>query len=474
MRNLCLTLLLLPTGLVGQSGGPLVALPHGFSVDPGTVLPGLTAGKMLFSNSGFDAYQPPTPPAGFVVPDFSTFLGGATVDVDALSIGMDWVVSTLTGIATVPPPRWAAVTASVTPGTSGAPGSLIAAEAAGVGGVAADTIAYVIPGSSLPPAIVGVPFRAQDAGELNPAFLTTTGNIDAHDIYIALLYLENPQIAALLPPPTVYFSVTDATKASIPFGWTASPPLRSGATVFRTTWVPSTMSWTLPTVAYTPFDFGLTTAEDIDAIAIDLASGFALFSTNLLLPPPPTGPRDPLLFQVLGSGTNSIYRLPNGTPISSELGLGLGSDDIDGICALDPGSAASPSPINLPLMVGTPGPPLPLGTPTQLSASAWRVLDPVSNQEFATTWMTGWPPPGNPQVSLAISAASIGGPFGPYVFLDTFLRPDPTNQYEGHPHKTELVIPPSVSLSGQELWFLWGSIAQTGSFDTSLPIGLIL
>ena len=36
--------------------------------------------------------------------------------------------------------------------------------------------------------------------------------------------------------------------------------------------------------------------------------------------------------------------------VMKALGLGLGSDDIDGICALDPGSAASPSPINLPLM----------------------------------------------------------------------------------------------------------------------------
>ena len=472
MRSLCLSLLLMPATLAAQSGGPLVALPHGFSVDPATLVPGLTAGKMLFSNSGFDSYQPPAPPPGFVTPDFATFLGGAAVDVDGLSIGYDWVVSDLLGVASVDPNRWAAITASVSPATTGEPGSLIAAEAGAPGGVAADTIAYVIPGSALPPAIVGVPFRAQDAIELNPAFGATAGNIDAHDIYIGLLYLENPQLAALLPPPTVYFSVSDATKTSIPMAWTSTPALRSGATVFSTTWLPGSMAWTLPVVAYTPTDFGVSSAEDIDAIAIDLASGFALFSTSILLPPP-SGPRDPLLFQVLGSGTNSIYRLPGGTPISSELGLGLGSDDIDGICALDPGSAASPSPINLPLMLGTPHQALPLGTQNQLSASAWRVFDRVSNQEFATTWMTGWPPPGNPQVSLAISAASLGSPFGPYVILDVFTRPNPTNNFEGHPEKTELQIPPSISLSGQELFFVWGALSPN-SFDTSLPVGLIL
>lgn len=472
MRTLLLSLLMLPASLAAQSGGPLVALPHAFSVDPLTVLPGLTTAKVLFSNSGFDSYLPPAPTPGFVTPDFASFLGGAIVDVDGLSIGYDWVVSSTLGVAGVGPARWAAVTASVTPATVGAPGSLIASEATAAGGASSDTFAYVIPGSALPAAIVGVPFRAQDAKELIPAFGSIPSNVDAHDIYIALLYLENPQIAAMLPPPTVFFTVTDATKGSIPAAWTTVPAWRSGATVFSTTWLPGALAWTLPTVAYTPMDFGVTPAEDIDAIAIDLASGYALFSTSILLPPP-TGPRDPLLFQVLGSGTNSIYRLPGGTPISSELGLGLGSDDIDGICALDPGSAASPSPINLPLMVGSPQQQLPLGTPNELSASAWRVFDNVNNQEVATTWMTGWPPPGSPQVSLAISAASLGSALGPYVILDVFTRPNPSNNFEGHPEKTELVIPPSISLSGHELYFVWGALSPN-SFDTSLPVSLIL
>lgn len=462
------------TTLHAQSNGPLLALPHVFSVDPVTTLPGYSPDKMLFSNSGVDSYEPPPPPpASASVPDFATFLGGAAVDVDGLSIGYDWVVSTLTGEAAVAPPQWAAITASVTPATTGALGSLIEAEAGAPGGVAADTIGYVIPGSSLPASIVGVPFRSQDAGELNPGLIGAPGNIDAHDIFISLLYLENPQIGATLPPPTVYFTVTAASTASIPTVWTTVPSERSGATVFSTTWDPAG-SWDPVVVAYTAGDFGVDPSEDIDAIAIDRVRGTALFSTDILIPPPSGSTRDPLLFTVLGSGANWIYRLPiTSIPLSTELGLGLGSDDIDGICSLDPGSAGQPSPIALDHMIGRPGQPLPLGTNNGLATSAWRVLDPVAPAEFATTWMTGWPPPGNPQPSLAISAGSLGGPFGPYVVLDVFVRPQPSNQYEGHPEQTIVQIPTSVSMSGQQLFFIWGALSPA-TFDTSLPVSIRL
>jgi len=474
MRSLMLTLFALPVALVAQApGGPLVGLPHGYSVDPGTLLPGSTASKLQFSNAGIDATQPSAPIPSSAIPDFTTYLGGAPVDVNGFSLGWDWVVANAIGEAVVAPPQWAAVTGSVTPGTVGLPGSLVSAEGSALGGVAADIIGYVIPGSSLPPAIVGTPFRAQDALELNPLLAGTPGNLDAHDIYVSLIYLENPQLAPLLPPATVYFTVTAATAPLIPAAWITSPTQISGATVFSTTWIPTTMSWTPPAVAFEAADFGIDVTEDIDALAIDSAQGTALFSTDLLLPAPVGPARNPLLWTVLGSGIHFIYRLPNGTPLSTELGLGLGSDDIDGICSLDPGSAANPSPINLPLMLGTPLPPLPFGVPNDLRASAYRTFDPFSQQEFANTWMVGWPPPGNQQLSLAVSAAALGNPGGPYIVLDVFTRPQPTNQYEGHPEHTYLQIPPSVSMTGQQLFFLWGALSPS-TFDMSLPLRLVL
>jgi hypothetical protein len=105
-------------------------------------------------------------------------------------------------------------------------------------------------------------------------------------------------------------------------------------------------------------------------------------------------------------------------------------------------------------------------------ASAFRTFAPISQQEFANTWMTGWPLPGNPQFSLAISAAALS-PAGPYVVLDVFVRPQPANPYEGHPEHTCLQIPPSISLTGQPLFFVWG-VLSPNAFDTSLPIRLTL
>jgi hypothetical protein len=174
---------------------------------------------------------------------------------------------------------------------------------------------------------------------------------------------------------------------------------------------------------------------------------------------------------VLGSFTNYVYRLPNGIPISVEIGLGLGPDDVDGVCSLDPGSPAAPSQIRLPFQLGTPFPPLPSGLPTALQASAFRYLDQAQNQEFAETWMTGWPPPGTPQPSLAIVGASLAGSFGPYTVMTFFVRPA-GSPFAGHPEHFRIAIPPSVSLTGQPLYFLWGALGT--AFDVSHPVQLLL
>lgn len=464
--------LLLPAGLVAQaSGGAVFALPHGFSLDPGTVLPGLGSGSIVFADAGIDGVLPsPLPLPG--APDFATYLGGAPLDVDALSLGHDWVVGNSIGEAVVGAGQWAAITFTVTRPTAGLPGSVIAGAAAEADGAAADVFAYVIPGSTLPPVFVGVPFRAQDSTETSTFVGGVPGNLDAHDLFLALLYYENPQLAAILPPPTVFFSVTAATAPAIPAAWGIPPAMKSGATVFATTWLPATSTWSVPIVALTPASLGILASEDLDGLALDLAHARVLFSTDKLLPPP-TGARDPILYSLLGSGVHWVYRLPGGGPISYEVGLGLLIDDVDGICALDPGSTATPSQVRLPFQLSTIEPPLPTGLPTQLQAVAWRRRDPVTQQEFAETWMTGWPPPGSPQPSLAIVGASVSGASGPYTVLDVFVRPQPGNPFAGHPEHHRIAIPPALSLSGLPLHFLWGALSPT-SFDVGHPISILL
>ncbi|MCB9876865.1 MAG: hypothetical protein H6835_04600 [Planctomycetes bacterium] len=462
---------LFAVGLVAQSKGPLLGLPHGFSIDLTTSLPATSAGRLRLTDAGIDGVLPPSRTPSPTIPDFSTFLGGAAVDVDAFSLGWDWIDSTPLGEAVVPPGQWAALTYTVSRATVGVPGKAIYDEALG-GDAAADVFAYVIPGSALWATVIGVPFRSVDATEM-AAFGGGPGNVDAHDVYAALIYQENPDIAALLPAPTVYFSVTDASKAAIPAAWTTSPAAVSGATVFATTWIPGSLSWTTPVVALTAVDLGIDPAEDLDALALDVAHGVLLFSTDLLLPPPGGVARNQLLFSVVFSGIHVPYRLPTGPELSDELGLGLGPDDIDGICALDPGGPGAPSPVLLDRMIGAVPQALPTSFPTLLQASAFRHQDPVTGNLLASTWMTGWPPPGTPQTSLAISGVAFGGPFSSYLILDVFVRPDPSNPWQGHPQHTDLVVPPTLSLSGAQMAYLWGALSLS-SFDVSLPVVVTL
>lgn len=470
MRHHLLTALLLAPALAAQSRGPVLAMPSGFSIDPATTLLGGSADRLELDDSGIDGALPPRRVPGGAIPDWDTFLGGAAVDVDAMSLGLDWIVSNPLGEAVVGPMQWAGLTYSVSRATIGAPGTVIAREAATANGAAGDVFGYIIPGSAFTPALVGLPFRSKDSSEIAD-FTPSVPNIDAHDLFISLIYQENPALAALLPPPTLYFSVTDATVAAIPAAWLTVPLSASGATVFATTWLPASGAWTPPVVAFPPAALGLDPTEDLDAFAYDPIRATALLSTDPLLPPPLGPPRNPVLWTALGSGVNSPYVLPaGGGDISDELGLGIGTDDIDGICSLDPGSAPAPSPIFLPAMMGTVEQPLPIG-PLALDAALWRRTDSIGNQ-FASTTMTGWPTPGVPQLGFAISAASLSGPFGPYILLDAFVR-DPIDPFEGNPQRTEVLLPPTLLLSGLPIHFVWGAL-DNNVLAFSAPVGMVL
>ncbi|MBM4063894.1 MAG: hypothetical protein FJ265_22775, partial [Planctomycetes bacterium] len=135
-----------------QSGGPTLALAHGFSVDPGTPLPPFTAGSVVLTRTDLDAGPPVLEPPLPGRPDFNALPIPAALDLDALSLGLDWIPSDGAGNAVVPPGNWAAFTWSVRRSTLGAPGSLVAREVAQPDGAAGDVFAYVFPGSTLPPA----------------------------------------------------------------------------------------------------------------------------------------------------------------------------------------------------------------------------------------------------------------------------------------------------------------------------------
>ena len=76
-----------------------------------------------------------------------------SLDVDAISIGEDWVVGeACTGKAIVPTGRWAAIAFSVTRNTTGKAKGAIRREAGATDGAAADVFSFVLRGSAMPSA----------------------------------------------------------------------------------------------------------------------------------------------------------------------------------------------------------------------------------------------------------------------------------------------------------------------------------
>jgi hypothetical protein len=475
-RYRCLALSMLAAGAVlpaQKSDGPTMAVAHAMMFDTLTAVG--APGVIHWKGAGFDSVAPgvwaPAPLPG--VPDFATLFGGLAVDVDGLSSGYDWVLSLSDGTASTQAGDWGAISFSVTRGTLGAANTRIAAEVASADGAAADLFAYVIPGSALPPDLVGVTFRAQDSTEVNAFVPGQKGNITAHDIFLSLLFRENPQLVPTLPLKSVFFTVTTAAAQSplLAAWWNGTLP--SGATILRTDWNGS--NWTTPVPFLLPADLGLTSAEDVDALAVDVMRGRVLFSTTRQ---PGLPQHDPLLFARVGTQGNAIYHLPpsplwpNGQPVSDAIGLagGGGPDDVDGICSLDPSGGGGPTGLPLGMYLGTHQPPL-LPVPNQLSSSVFRRFDAASGNEGFVTFMTGWPPPGTPSPGFAVVAFRVPSAASPYETGAFFLRPV-GSPFDGHPERFDLLFPPYFSMLGIDVEFIWG--AASADIDVTEPVRITL
>ncbi len=184
--------------------------------------------------------------------------------------------------------------------------------------------------------------------------------------------------------------------------------------------------------------------------------------------------RDQVLFSPLGSGTNFVYRRSDGTPVSARLGLTVGGhDDIDGICALDPGTGNQ---VRFDRMIGTPQTPLLGGVPGSLGTSLYRRRLPQTNQDQLISEMTGFPPPGLPAPGLAAVGIAFGTPTSPYATAALFVRPNPTSPYfnfQGHPEQWLLNIPSSPVWIGLPVFVVWAAFDGT-SLDVSPPLGILL
>lgn len=450
-----------------ESGGFFHGVPAALSLESAA---GVAGDSMLMKGHGFLQVAPPAWPAGNgPIVDLARILAncggtccggglcpGTGLDVDALSMGLDWILADdSTGRIAFPPgvPRWAAITFSVTRGSQGAPGSRIRAESS-TNGAGADVFSWVLPGSAIPAPLVTRTERAHDSTEIDLSGVPNA-ELDALDHFLPLFGLE-PGMRALMPQlPTIFFSVSDATKTRVPCAWWGNTP-PSGATILKVSLLP-TGAWGCPTPFKTFRDLALQQGEDLDALAVDLANQRILFSTK-------TAGRDEILFLYCGtdSGTPVPYENPSGNPVSLEIGLG-GSDGVDAICAMDPTLRQTGGPNPFHFFVGTPRPGLmprpPFLEPAPtLSASAFRNF--VNGSTRLDTWMVGWPATGQGQGVAAVFLTFEDTLFPIFGLGPPFLRNHLNPVFAGDPQHFGLVVPPNLSLINVRVTFRWFALGM--------------
>src|SRR5690606_35745941 len=139
---------------------------------------------VLLKHPGLDG-KPPAPGTAYDLEAILRHCGAKErLDVDAVSLGEDWVIADAQGRIQMPNNRWAALTVSVTPGTKGVAGTPLAAEA-NRNGAHSDVFSWTLPGSAVPPEFLGTA-RGVDAEEMS----FRREDIDALDGFVPLFGLH--------------------------------------------------------------------------------------------------------------------------------------------------------------------------------------------------------------------------------------------------------------------------------------------
>lgn len=457
-----------------QSRGLLAGAATAVLVDGG--LGGANDAETQFHRNGFLQAPPQTFPALPSSPDLAGILQahGAPpgIDVDDISTGRDEVLVDTSGVLQVPTFRWSVWSFSLKNGAVGLPGSAIAAEAAS-GSVGSALFSWVLPGSNLPPQVVGVTERSHSRRDLGLGGVNP--EVDGIDFPLALgldqglalaggAVAVEPGFAPLIGfPQAIYFTVSSATAPLVPAAWWGGTP-PSGATIFVTLKSSPAGGWSPPFVFRPYFDLGLAQSEDIDALAYDAANEKLLFST--------TGTsRDQFLFEYLGTDGAAVptpVTTTSGTPVSTTVGKAQ-NDDVDAVCTLDPQlttfGGLPPGGDDFGSSVGAPRQGL-LGVPT-ISGSAYRRYQ--GGLVRFDTFLVGWPPNAGPAPGLAAAFLTTGNNFDPLLIGGVHVR-NPGNPNPGDPQTETVVVPAAISLTGADVTFRWIAIdGTTGELAEAWP-----
>jgi hypothetical protein len=455
----------------GVADSPLMGIPSGISVDPMTKGPtglALDATAVLAKDFGFATSAPAFFTTLPTKPDFTpgVMFPGLVPrpDIDAMSIGLDWIWATAGGFVVIPPaPNWSGLTFSISRTTAGAAGSRIALEAARPDGAAGDLFSYLFPCPALPVELHHKVHLVQDSSEIAIWDGIQRGNLDAHDIFMALYDLDSALASVLPPMPYFYFSVTKTSLANVPAAWWGATTA-SGASILRMRWTGT--AWTAPSVWIRYDQLGLLVDAELDALAVDEARGFMLFSTH-------GNAADEIMFANLNADaiSTAVYRYPATlqtpeTPVSVRLGLAA-ADDIDAICALDPGDVAS-------VMRGAfVARPLTALLPFQrfVSGSTFRRQLSATGRAQVESWLTGFPL-NQPQPGFAAFFVQGVTPLtAPIQLLQTPRNPG--GPHGGAPTRAQILLPTLSGLVGVDLDFTWAAFNPSFTLvDLTIPARL--
>jgi hypothetical protein len=426
-----------------ESHSFFAGIPAALSVAEDPAVP-FDPAQLLHKPVGFHTALPtawPTPQ--FRLRDVMIQHGAVTPpDVDAFSTGQDWLLIDCNGAVQVPTDRWGALTFSVSRTSQGREGSAIRSEAVSAAGAGADVFSYVFRGSALPGELVGVTTRAQDDREIDLGG-GAPREIDALDHY-APLYLLSRTFRTILPAnPQMFFSVSRATIPRVPTAWWGGTP-RSAASIFVTAFNPATGGWNQPRIHLRFDQLGLTSTEDVDALAIDLAAARVLFSTK-------TASRNQLLVaSTCLDGAVAVTVTEGGTPLTVRLDL-LEGDDVDAVCGIDPSVRARPNGPANPFFffMGTPVAKLFPGDTVR--ASVFR--DVVGGNDVLRSYCVGWPSrgPGAGFAALLLAPAGALSPLFPLTLQNRNLAA----VWCGDPRSHVITIPPALVFSAVAVDFRW-------------------
>jgi hypothetical protein len=442
-----------------RDAGPLLASQVIATVKPGThsSTGPLSARQLYTKKAGFGAVAQAGATA---VPNLAfASLFPADVQVDAMSMGEDFIWADAAGRITPTGGQWIALTFSVQAGGSGGTATgVIATEEGRPDGAGADLFTFCV--GTLPPPLLSVTRRAIDSTEMDMFAPNMPGDIDALDLQLAAYTLDSSITAALDPNPVVYFSVTDATKGAVPLAWWAGSTM-SGATVFRTEW--TGMMWTPPQPFATFGDLWLNPNDDVDALAIQCLATHVdvVFSTTVL----GSVPSQVMVIRLAGAGCGTTPPTPlktsDGQPVEGQLGNGMGN--VDAVCLYDPSFMQPGSPTDIwAYVTGTPIPVLRLtGAPRSLEASAWRTCP--GGWPSVSTFMTGFigGMPADDTVYCVLAIGVLGFPPVSYNLLYSRAR----SRFETGGGRSEFTVPLPPG------WPLSGFVYVDFTWIASLPAG---